>query len=152
MYGLEIKLENKYTKYIYKLLKNTKIQEYIWQINSDDIIIKTEHGNRQGLFNEKIVNGFQFYNIIQKYNYYLIFADCKAFKNSEITKEISNGMDMLRSECDLVFICTDSTNVEIYCKDKNMYDTIKLNCKDAEVVSFGDVDSKEINSRSMIAF
>ena len=152
MYGLEIKVENKYEKYIYKLLKNTNVEGYIWQINSDDIIIKAEHGNIQGLFNEKMLDGFRFLDIIEKYNYYLIFADCKAFKSRDTIKEISNGVDMVQSECDLVFMCTDSTNIEIYCKDKDVYDTIKLNCNDIGGISFCDVDDKEINSRSMIAF
>ena len=152
MYGLQIKVENKYEKYIYKLLKNTDVQKYIWQINSDDIIIKTEHGNRHGLFNETTVNGVLFLDLIQRHDYYLIFADCKAFECREAIKEISNGIDMLQSECDLVFMCTDSTDIEIYCKDKKVYDTIKSNCKDITVISFCDVDAEEINSRSMIAF
>ncbi len=152
MYGLDIKIKNRYEKYIYKLLKNTNVQAYIWQINVDDVIIKTEHGSRQGLFNERITEGNNFWNVIQKDSYYLIFSDCKAFKNLENVKEISNGMDMLHSGCDLVFMCTDCTNIEIYCKDENLYNTIKLNCNDPDIISFCDIDKKEILNRQMIAF
>ena len=145
-------MENKYEKYIHKLLKNTNVQEYTWQINSDDITVKTELGNRQGLFNKKTVDGFYFSEIIQKYDYYLIFADCKAFKCHRAIKDVSSGADMLQSECELVFICTDSTNIEIYCKDKKVYEAIKSNCKDTSIISFCNVDAKKINSRSMVAF
>lgn len=153
MYGLEIQIENKYGKYIYELLKNTDVQRYMWQINSDDIVVKTKHGNKQGLFNKKWVNGHDFLEIIQKCDYYLIFADCKAFNCHKITREILNGADMAESsECELVFMCTDSANIEIYCKNKNIYNSIKQNCKDTEVLSCCDVKSEEIINRSMVAF
>lgn len=59
---------------------------------------------------------------------------------------------MVKSACDLVFLCTDSVNIEIYCKDKSVYDTVKLNCKNDGIVSVRDIKEEEIQNRSLIAF
>lgn len=148
MYGLEIKTKNKYGKFIYTLLKNAGAERYVWQINSDDILTKNGHG----LLHAKWVNGQTFADSIQKDVYYLIFADCKAFKNQDESAKILNGADMVKSACDLVFLCTDSVNIEIYCKDKSVYDTVKLNCKNDGIVSVRDIKEEEIQNRSLVAF
>ena len=104
------------------------------------------------MFNEYCIDGIKFLNGIKTQNYYLLFADFKAFKNRESIKEIKDGRDMVNSDCEIVFICTDSTNIEIYCKNENIYDTIMLNCKDKGIVSFCILEYEEVINRNMIAF
>lgn len=152
MYGLDIIVKNKYEKYIFELLKNTDVQRYAWQINTDDVIAKTEVSKEHGLFNEKWVDGQDFLNAIQKNDYYLIFSDYKAFKSRDKSQKITCGVDMVNSECDIAFMCTDSTNIEIYCRDKITYEIIMHNCEDDNVVSFSEIKDDEIAGRSMVAF
>ena len=152
MYGLDIIVKNKYAKYIFELLKNTDVQRYTWQINTDDVITKTEAIKEHGLFNEKWVDGQAFLDAIQKYDYYIIFSDYKAFKSRDESQKITCGVDMINSDCNIAFMCTDSTNIEIYCRDKVTYEIIRLNCEDDNVVSFCEVKDDEIASRNMVAF
>ena len=152
MYGLEIKVENRYATFVYDLLKNINVQDYVWSIDADDVLINSEQHNEQGLFNEYYVDGKNFLNAIQTQDYYLIFADYKAFKSQEFVREIKDGVEMFESQCEIVFMCTDTTNIEIYCKEKNIYDTIISNCKNSGVVSFSVVEHEKIIERNMTAF
>ena len=152
MYGLNVKLQNNYGKYISELLANVDIERFIWQIEADDVIVKENQNNLHGLFDVKNISGKTFYNAITLNEYYLIFTDYKAFFHKDDIVEIKNGMDFYNSKCELVFLCTDSVYAEIYCKSKDIFSTILKNCKNADIVTYDIVDFDEIIKRSMIAF
>ena len=116
--GITFEIPNGYGKYLFEILSDININRFTWRIGGGESYIK-ETG--EALFPSLCtVTGKNFYEIISKEEYYLIFVDLKAFPNKLGVKEISTYQDFVNSECQFVFLLVDSSYVTIYSKDQNI--------------------------------
>ncbi|MGC7950660.1 DUF2691 family protein, partial [Bacillus sp. II_CA] len=60
---------------------------------------------------DTILNGLSFLNCISVDEYYVIFADLKAFPQREDVVEIKSYEDFLKSSCEMVLLIIDSSYV-----------------------------------------
>ncbi|WP_143318592.1 DUF2691 family protein, partial [Clostridium sp. HBUAS56017] len=98
------------------------------------------------IFENSIVNGQEFFRCIQLKDYYLIFADIKAFKNESEITNVDTYDDFINSNCEIALFCTDTIDVELYCKNKVILYNIINNCKNFGVDDI-QVLSRENNER-----
>lgn len=152
MIGLDIKVNNEYNSYLHKMLNGIDFLKYQWQIYADQIFYK-ENGNLdQGIFNACVLSGEEFIKCISRNSYWFIFVDIKAYKVGSESAEIETFEDFISSDCELVLLCTDSSYIEIYCKDKEILDMIYNNCTGDEFDKVQYVSCDEASGRGLIAF
>lgn len=84
------------------------------------------------LFPEEInvLDGTLLKRILEDNQYYLIFADLKAFPKGKNVSDIERYEEFLNSDCQLVLLIVDSTYTTIYCKDKAILGCLFQNAKD----------------------
>lgn len=148
MIGISFKLENEYNNFLFKIFDETGIDNLVWNISNNEIIYKDENLNfSSSIFNDNIIGGREFLKCIQREDYYLIYADIKAFKNESEITNILNYDDFINSCCEIAFLCTDTVNVELYCKNRTVLDNIIKNCRRFEFDEI-QVLEKENDGRS----
>jgi hypothetical protein len=150
MICLDIIVENKYDKYLSKIFNGIDLNNYNWQIEFDDIFYTTNGKVQDRFFPESNLNGEEFGKYISRENYYLVFAEIKAFpKGSECTK-INTFKEFLDSNCEIAFLCIDSIYIEFYCKNNIIIEIVHNNCmrygiKEAKYRTISDVLERNIN-------
>lgn len=152
MIGLDIRVKNEYGNYLYKIFNGIDFSKYVWVINSDDIIYPENSDINQGLFGSDVLSGSDFFNCISKESYYLIFVDIKAYPVGSDRIEIKTFEDFSKSNCEMVLLCTDSTFVEFYSKDRTSLDKVYSNCikNDFDKVEYKFIE--DVSGRVFIAW
>ena len=128
MIGLYIETKNKQNKYLEIILKNVIFENYIWSIGYDEVICSSGASDCLPLFNGTVLNGNDFKNCTSDKDYYLLFEEIKAFPQKKTIVEISTFEDYLSSDCELIILCYDTVNIEVYSKNTDILNTIKINC------------------------
>ncbi len=126
MRGISFEIDNNYDKQLCKILSNIDVCDYTWVISEDEIYVKDDLGKQ--FFSKKVIDGKEFLEIISKGDYYIIFANIKAFSNREITSKINDHKDFISSSCDFILLCSDSVFVEFYAKDISIIEKVKSAC------------------------
>lgn len=150
--GLNIKIKNEYGNYLAKIFASIDLSIYMWKIITDDILREENGELKQGLFETDLPNGNSFKNAISRESYYLIFADFKAYFCDVEYEPIQTFEDFMESNCQIVFMCWDSSFVEIYCKDKKILEKIYYNCKGFDCESISDISAEQARGKTLIAF
>jgi hypothetical protein len=148
MICLDIRIKNGYGNFLYQIFNGINLLNYIWKINTDDVL----YDENQGIFDGDILEGESFYKCISKDHYYMIFVDIKAYPIGDECTVIKTIDDFLASSCELVFLCTDSTFIEVYCKDSIILDKIYSNCTGVEFEKVHYKSKEEVLLRNLIAF
>lgn len=148
--GLDIKVKAIHNNFIYKILKNIINKEYKWVIICDQIDVDGKI--EQGLFCKNVLLNNEFFNCIINKIYYMIFVDIKVYPINSKIDEINTISDFLKSNCELIFLCTDTSCLEIYSKDKSILKNIFNNCNDENFISIKYVTINEALNRTMVAF
>ncbi|MOA55476.1 hypothetical protein D3C78_1792740 [compost metagenome] len=65
--------------------------------------------------------------ILENKEYYLIFANLKAYPKEKNVKDIKTYEEFLKSDCQLVLLVVDSAYVTVYCKDKVLLENLYHN-------------------------
>lgn len=152
MVGLDIRVKNQYDKYLYKILNGIKFSSYTWQINYEDFLCLENGAIRETFFGANIMNGDDFFKCISRDSYYMIFADIKAYPiNKELT-EIKTFKDFVESDCEFILLCTDTSYIEFYCKDKSLLDKVYNNCIGEEFEKVEYRHQKDVCERSLSAW
>jgi hypothetical protein len=150
--GLDIKVNNGYGDYLNKILKDINLFNYVWEINADDFLY-SENGKLKGnFFGADVLNAEEFINCISRDSYYMIFADIKAFPLGSERIEIKTFKDFIRSSCVMVILCTDSTFIEFYCKERAILDKVYSNCINNGFEKVEYKSSDDVSDRSLIAW
>lgn len=152
MIALDIQVKNEWNSYLLKIFKEIDLLNYDFEIISDDILYKENGDIKQGLFGSDWLTGQEFFNYISKEQYYLIFTDIKAYPSNKEHTEINTFEDFLKSNCIIVFLCVDSSFIEVYCKDRYLLETIYNNCvgDDFEKVEFRSIS--DVSGRTLVAW
>lgn len=118
--GVSFEIPNKYGTFLADILKPIELSTYNWlNQNEEAYIIKDGHLDEE-LFPgiEEVIDGNLFENRIKNNQYYVIFADLKAFPKGEKVNNIKTYEEFSNSRCELVLLVVDSGYITIYCKDK----------------------------------
>lgn len=152
MIGLDIKVKNEYNNYLYKIFYGIDLLKYIWQINADDFLCSIDNEIKQNLFGTDLLNGEEFLKCISRDSYYMIFADIKAYSPGSDCVEIKTFDDFLESSCQMVLLCTDSTFIEFYSKNRDMLDKVYYNCIGNNFEKVEYRSAEDVSKRSFIAW
>lgn len=130
MIGVTFKLKNEYSNFLFKIFDKVDIDNFIWYIADNEIIYKDKNNNlKTSIFNQDTMHGTNFLKCIEIEEYYLVYADIKAFNNRIQITNIDTYDDFVNSDCQIALFCTDTIYVELYCKSKIMLGEIIENCK-----------------------
>jgi len=150
--GIQTEIKNDYGNYLKKIFASVDVLQYEWDIITDDILYKENENTEQGLFKSSVLDGQCFNKAISKPSYYLIFADFKAYPSGVNRTKIQTFEDFMQSECEIVFMCCDSSFIEIYCKDEKILRTIYGNCKNFDCESVNYISIEQAKGRTLVAF
>ena len=128
MIGLDINLKNASDRFIYKIFDGIDLSKYTWEIYSDFIMYTKDGVDYERLFGCDVLDGENFLKCISEDSYYMIFADIKAYPVGSNRVDIETYNDYINSECEIVFLCSDSTFVEFYSKDMQILEKVHKNC------------------------
>jgi hypothetical protein len=152
MICLDIRVKNEYSNYLYKILNGINLLNYVWEINTDDFLYSENGDLKENFFGSNVLSGEEFFKCISRDSYYMIFVDIKAYPVGNESIEFETFDDFLRSNCELVLLCTDSIFIEFYCKDRDILDKVYNNCITDE---FEEVQYKSVADaagRNLIAW
>ncbi|NLP13487.1 MAG: DUF2691 family protein [Clostridium sp.] len=152
IYSLDIRVKNEYSNYLNKILNGINLLNYMWYINTDDFIYPENSSPEENFFGASILSGEEFFRCISRDNYYMIFADIKAYPVGGESTEIETFEDFLKSNCELVFLCTDSIFIEFYCKDRDILDKVYNNCIGDEFEAVQYKSIADATGRKLIAW
>lgn len=68
-----------------------------------------------------MINGAELKRLLENHTYYMIFADLKAYPNSEFST-INTYEKFLKSKCEIVLLVIDYSCVTIYSKNKKNFE------------------------------
>ena len=137
MQGLLFEIKNEYGKQLSDILTEIVNPSWYWSIGPGESykpggLYKKERDPKmlEVLFPSNAMDGEAFLKLISTGEYYLIFADLKAFPTSESVVEINSYEDFLKSSCQLALLVIDSVYVSIVLKEQQMIDKL-LECVEA---------------------
>lgn len=105
------------------MLEPVDCNKYSWYIDRDEIIVSTSDGCK-GLFEDQVVKGTDFSNLINNNSYYMIFAVLKAFPDSVPITQIATYEDFINSKCEIIMLVADNTFTDVYCKDISLIEKL----------------------------
>ncbi|MDR2570583.1 MAG: DUF2691 family protein [Oscillospiraceae bacterium] len=158
MMGIRFEVENEYGNFLKQIFSSVDVINYEWQIvTNDSIKSMIKIGDRffsENLFGDgdTVIDGKTFLKNINLKSYYMIFIDLKAFLIGSTHKEIQSYEDYLNSDCQIVFMCVDSSYIEVFCKDKSILEIIHKNCINYNFMNIELISHEECLGRSMLAF
>lgn len=122
--GLRFENQNSYNSYLDKLLHGIDIRKYVWEIDEDQVFTKEGF-----LFSEDSYTGDSFSELITQPSYLVFFINLQAYPIGIGYLDIETYDDFRKSSCEILIFVTDSIFVDIYAKDENIIETIKLNAE-----------------------
>ena len=152
MIGLDIRVKNEYSNYLYKIFNEIDFLNYVWKINTDDFLYLEDGNKKEDFFKSNVLSGGEFFKSISRDSYYMIFTDIKAYHIGNDCSEIKTFKDFLESNCELALLCTDSTFIEFYCKDKDILEKVYNNCMNNNFEHVKYVTIEEALERNLIAW
>ena len=120
MRGVSFEIPNEYGKQLFDILKEVDVSRWEWQIGDGEAYIIENDPLGKELFGT-ITNltGKELMKLISINEYYLIFADLKAYMNVESELKVESYEEFLKSDCQFVLLLVDSSYVTIYSKSKS---------------------------------
>ena len=149
--ALDIITENKYSNYLYKIFRNTNVRHYYWDVITDGTIINREN-MEQNIFTKDVLSGDEFLDCIKHKDYYLIFVDLKAYSRKDDIREITTFSEFLESNCKIIFLCVDTVECTVICKDIQTLEIIYNNCLEDAFISVEKKSVMDMQNREMYAF
>lgn len=130
MIGIKFKTKNEYGNYFYKIFSSTNLLDYIWNITEDSVLLCKDNELIDSIFNKENLLGKEFLDCIIQEQYYIIFANIKAFlANDDNLQEINTYEDFIKSSCQFILLCFDTIYFEFYCKNERMLEQVKDACE-----------------------
>lgn len=129
--GVRFQIPNEYGKFIANILEPIDCTHFSWRADFHTEIWKCTDGKLdEELFPNPVVNGDEFYDLINNNIYYMIFATIKAFsKKGSSSIRIDTYKDFIASECEIIMLVADCSYTDVYCKDvlliEKLYDNAK---------------------------
>ncbi len=152
MIGLDIRVRNEYSNYLYKILDGIDFLSYVWEVNYEDFLYHENGDIKQVFFPTSVLNGVEFFKCISRDSYYMIFADIKAYPLGSERSEIKTYNDFVESNCEVILLCTDSMFIEFYSKKRNVLDRVYNNCIGENFEKVAYLTTEDASGRSFVAW
>ena len=157
MLGIYLNIPNGYGCYIDQIFKSIDVSKYKWDIITDDIFGGGDIEGRHGLFFQNqesqempdFIDGETFKETISVNNYYILFADFKAYPPESRRSKIKSLDDFMNSDCEIVFLCADCSSVVCFCKNINVLVQIHSNC---EYFNFENIEPITVDEATVYGF
>lgn len=122
--GISFQTPNGYFGVFADITKNIEINRKFWFILDDQIYHRFDG---ESFFESDKYNGDDFEKKISDRNYYVYFANIQAFPTEKDFVGINTYDDFHNSKCEIIILIIDSYFVDVYAKDENTIEKIKLN-------------------------
>ena len=148
MEGLVFHIRNEYGKQLYDILEGIVESSWYWSIIPEEAYYTGPGYLDRPLFVESdtMMDGPTFMKHISKEDYYIIFADVKAFPTLESVVDIKNEADFMKSSCEFGLIVVDSVQVIVYSREKQMILEISERAE-----SLGYKDIRFLNNKDTVS-
>lgn len=123
MIGLDI-IYKKSDRLLYDFFDDIHIENYEWKIDYEEILFDKNNS----FFDSMILDGHEFKKCISRMNYYIIFADIKAYLIGSKKDEVLTYNDYINSNCEMIFLCSDAHFIDFYCKNRKNLKKVYQNC------------------------
>lgn len=124
MIGLNVKKNNEPDNFLYIFFQGINFENYNWKINYEEILFE----GVGKFFDNSVINGKKFLEGISRKKYYMIFTDINAYKIGGNIIDVETYNDYLISDCEMIFLCSDSQYIDFYCKNNEVLYVILQNC------------------------
>lgn len=122
--GISFQIPNSYDIHLHRILSGIDMNQYIWRIDEDEVYRKVDFGY---LFSKHIYNGEELYDLISAQDYYAVFINLQGYISENEIAEINTYEDFLKSKCKVIILIADNIFVDVYAKDINLIERIRLN-------------------------
>ncbi|WP_342572669.1 DUF2691 family protein [Paenibacillus sp. FSL R5-0749] len=124
--GIRFRIPNAYGCFLGEILKPIGVSNFDWFIGGEESYFIEDDTLGDDLFPDMIMgmNGEELQKIIDNNEYYLIFANLKAFPKGAKITDLITYEDYMLSDCQLVLLVVDSIYVTVYCKDTEKIEEI----------------------------
>jgi len=151
MRGIELEFDSSINNYLWRILHNIKVNDYIWHITDQSIYLewrneKEFRENNDPLFDKKVLTGMELLRCIDR-KYYIMNVTLEAFPIGSQIVKMQNYDDFVNSDCFLFFLCIDRTHVYIYCKDQNVLCNIIVECNGTDILFIKEITNENDNIR-----
>ncbi|MCM3709378.1 DUF2691 family protein [Sporosarcina luteola] len=141
-------IKNEYGRQLYEMLEGIVDSSWYWSLAPEEAYFTGPGYLDRPFFFESaaIMDGQTFQKHISKEDYYLIFADIKAFPTLESVVSITNEADFMKSSCKLGLSLTDSIYMIVYSREKRILLEIKERAE-----TLGYQDSRFLKKEEVVA-
>ena len=139
---IKFEIGNEYNNFLSKIFNHFDEKDYVWEILDSEVLINAD----QVLFEKEYYDNDSFKKIINEKKYYIIFLKIKLYKSSVSLKNINKSNEILKSDWELLLDIVDSTYVDVYTKNKTIFDiiynnAIENNFSNINIIENGDKDN-----------
>ena len=126
MRGVFFKVPNEYGNILEKILQNIDLNKYSWCVNEEESWIANGDFIKD-LFEKRLYNGIELYKVISGEEHYISFVNITAFPLHSEIKPFKDYKEYEESDCQMAIFITDTTFIEIYCKNPDELSVIQNN-------------------------
>ena len=153
MRGLSFEIPNKYGQYLFDILNAFDFKQYVWKTGGQEAYYIENDELGTPLFQESYVyTGEELYKTISKRDYYVIFADLKAFPAPLHVKNITTYEEFLNSRCEFVLLLVDCSYVTIYAKNPEVITAVYAKVINLEYQNVAFITAENDSNTTLIAF
>jgi hypothetical protein len=129
--GISFDIPNEYGSFLGEILKPFDMTAFNWYIGGEESYFLHDGTLGEPLFPEEVygMDGVLLKGILENNEYYVIFANLKAFPKEKNVIDIDTYEGFFNSDCQFVLLVVDSIYVTIYCKDKDILESLYHNAK-----------------------
>lgn len=153
--GIRCRIPNEHGQILGDLLKPVDLAKYVWKLgNSEAYFIKLKGQFEDFFTNDDYEQAIVGANLEKRFDqelYYTIFVDLQGYPSERFTA-ITTYEDFVRSDCEIVILLTDSTYLDIYCKDLYLLKELYLHAKNMQFEDLHFLTNENDNRTKMVAF
>lgn len=153
MRGLSFEIPNKYGQYLFDILNAFDFKQYVWKTGGEEAYYIENDKLGTPLFPKPhVYTGEAIYKRISKRDYYVIFADLKAFPDPLHVKEITTYEEFLNSRCEFVLLLVDCSYVTIYAKNPEVINAVYAKAIASEYENVAYITDENDSNTTLVAF
>lgn len=118
MRGLSFEIPNKYGRFLFDILSAIDIKNDHWRVGGGEAYYIEADQLGAPLFLKSAYTGDELYETLTANDYYVIFADLKAFPQQADVQEIPTYEAFVTSRCEFVLLIVDCAYVTLYAKSE----------------------------------
>jgi hypothetical protein len=137
--GITFEIPNEHGKILGNILKTFNAEIFNWYIGGEESYFIQNDTLGDALFDQEIygMDGRVLKELLENNEYYILFANFKAFPKEKEIINVQTYEEFLNSDCQLVLLVVDCVYATIYCKDQGKLEAL---CHNAIRNGYEDVE------------